>query len=126
MARSWSRYSAVAGASPYLVARPPVKGVRLPRRRRRDTDDQTLTREEVFHVLLPPVPGRYRALVALAAGTGLRWGECVGLRWDAVDLVDETVRVIWVAEEVSGHVSLKPYPKSRPGRRGGPTPRAGG
>ncbi|WP_285784754.1 hypothetical protein [Microbispora sp. NBRC 16548] len=34
----------------------------------------------------PRVPGRYRALVGLAAGTGLRWGGCVGLRWDAVDL----------------------------------------
>src|SRR3954469_14866568 len=78
----------------------------------------------MFHVLLRAVPARYRALVALAAWTGLRWGECVALRWDAVDLVAETVRVIPVAEEVSGHVSLKPYPKSQAGRRVVPIPQA--
>ena len=100
-----------------------MRGVRLPRRRR-DTDDQTLTPEAVFHVLVPVVPTRYRALVALAAGTGLRWGECVGLRWDAVDLAAETVRVIRVAEEVSGQVGLKPYPKSKAGRRVVPIPPA--
>jgi len=29
--------------------------------------------------LLPAVPERYRALVALAGGAGLRWGELIGL-----------------------------------------------
>ena len=107
-----------------LIGFSPCEGVPLPRRRRRDTDDQTLAPEDVFHALLPVVPARYRALVALAAGTGLRWGECVGLRWDAVDLDAETLRVIRVAEEVSGHVSLKPYPKSKAGRRVVPIPPA--
>jgi integrase len=58
----------------------------------------------------------------LAAGTGLRWGEAVGLRWDAIDLAARVVRVVRVAEEVSGHVRLKPYPKSRAGRRTIPLP----
>ena len=48
-------------------------------------------------------------------GTGLRGGECAGLCWDAVDLHAVTVRVLRVAEEVSGHVRLKPYPKSKAG-----------
>ncbi|MFE7872754.1 tyrosine-type recombinase/integrase [Micromonospora humida] len=61
-------------------------------------------------------------MVALAAGTGLRWGECVGLRWDAVDLAVGELRVVRVAEEISGHVTLKPYPKSRAGRRTVPLP----
>ena len=39
-----------------------------------------------------------------------------------IDLVGGTVSVIRVAEEVSGHVRLKPYPKSRAGRRTVPLP----
>ena len=72
--------------------------------------------------LLPAVPQRYRALVGLAGGTGLRWGECAGLRWDVVDLAARTLRVVRVAVEVSGHVTDKAYPKSRAGRRIVPLP----
>jgi integrase len=87
-----------------------------------DTDDQVITQDELVGRLLPAVPDRYRALVGLAAGTGLRWGEAVGLRWDAIDLVAQVVSVVRVAEEVSGHVRLKPYPKSLAGRRTVPLP----
>jgi len=106
-----------------LIGFNPCEGVRLPPRRRKDTDDRIVTREELLGKLLPAVPDRYRAVVALAGGTGLRWGECAGLCWDAVDLVAGAVRVVRVAEEISGHVTLKPYPKSRAGRRTVPLPR---
>ncbi|MCW2912686.1 MAG: Site-specific recombinase XerD [Actinomycetia bacterium] len=99
----------------------PCDGIRLPRRRRKDSDDQTVTRTEI-NALLAVLPHRYRPLVALAVGTGLRWGECVGLRWDAIDLDTRTLRVIRVAVEVSGHVTTKPYPKSKAGRRDVPLP----
>ncbi len=46
----------------------------------------TLTPEEVAGKLLPEIPDRYRTMVATAAFTGLRWGECAGLCWEAVDL----------------------------------------
>ncbi|WP_243422848.1 tyrosine-type recombinase/integrase [Micromonospora globispora] len=87
-----------------------------------DTDELVISRAELFAKLLPAIPDRYRALVAVAAGTGLRWGECAGLRWDAVDLAAGVLRVVRVAEEVSGHVTFKPYPKSRAGRRTVPLP----
>jgi integrase len=105
-----------------LIGHNPCEGVRLTRRRRKDTDDQVITQHELITQLLPAVPDRYRALVGLAGGTGLRWGECAGLRWDAVDLAARTVRVVRVAVEVSGHVTDKPYPKSRAGRRIVPLP----
>jgi integrase len=105
-----------------LIGHNPCEGVRLTRRRRKDTDDQVITPQELVTQLLPAVPDRYRALVGLAGGTGLRWGECAGLRWDAVDLAARTVRVVRVAVEVSGHVTDKPYPKSRAGRRIVPLP----
>jgi integrase len=105
-----------------LIGHNPCEGVRLARRRRKDTDDQVITQHELVTQLLPAVPDRYRALVGLAGGTGLRWGECAGLRWDAVDLRTRTLRVVRVAVEVSGHVTDKPYPKSRAGRRVVPIP----
>ena len=105
-----------------LIGHNPCEGVRLTRRRRTDTDDRVIGRHELVTQLLPAVSARYRALVALAGGTGLRWGECAGLRWDAVDLAAGVVRVVRVAVEVSGHVSDKPYPKSRAGRRVVPLP----
>jgi integrase len=105
-----------------LIGHNPCEGVRLTRRRRKDTDDQVITQHELVTQLLPAVPQRYRALVGLAGGTGLRWGECAGLRWDALDLAAGTVRVVRVAVEVSGHVTDKAYPKSRAGRRVVPMP----
>jgi integrase len=105
-----------------LIGHNACEGVRLTRRRRKDTDDRVIGQHELVTQLLPEVPSRYRALVALAGGTGLRWGECAGLRWDAVDLTEGLVRVVRVAVEVAGHVTDKPYPKSRAGRRAVPLP----
>ena len=70
-----------------LIGHNPCEGVRLARRRRKDTDDQVITQHELITQLLPAVPDRYRALVGVAGGTGLRWGECAGLRWDALDQI---------------------------------------
>jgi len=60
------------------------------------------------------VPHRYRALVALAAGTGLRWGECTGLRWDAIDLPGGVLRVV----RVEGPSVEGPSTCTFPGRGG--------
>lgn len=100
----------------------PCDGVRLPRRRKTAGADRVISREVFLGGLLPVVPERYRALVALAGGTGLRWGETVGLRWDAVDLENGRLHVIRTAVEVGGHVTTKPYPKSKAGRRVVPLP----
>jgi integrase len=105
-----------------LIAQSPCDGVRLPPRRRLDTHGAVLTREEVTGKLLPAFPDRYRALVATAALTGLRWGECAGLHWSAVDLVARRLRVVRVLVDVGGRITAKPYPKSRAGRRAVPVP----
>jgi integrase len=71
-------------------------------------------------------PARGAAPLSRACRLGRRHGsavgECARLRWDAVDLVGGVIRVVRVAEEVSGHVVLKPYPKSKAGRRSVPLP----
>ncbi|GAA4588680.1 tyrosine-type recombinase/integrase [Planotetraspora phitsanulokensis] len=104
-----------------IIGTNPAEGVRLPKRRRKAGDDRIISRDELA-VLLQHAPDRYRALVALAAGCGLRWGEATGLRWDAVDLDTRTLKVVRVAVEVAGHVTSKPYPKSKAGRREVPLP----
>jgi integrase len=105
-----------------LLGANPCDAVRLPRIRKKDSDGQTITPTELTGQLLPAVPERYRGLVALAGGTGLRWGECVGLRWESVDLDANVVHVVRVAVEVAGSVTTKPFPKSRAGRRAVPLP----
>jgi integrase len=100
-----------------IIAFNPCEGVRLPKRRREDSADRVIRPEALVNDLLPEVPVRYRALVALAGGTGLRWGECVGLRWRAVDLEGGEVQVVRVITEVAGQLFAKPYPKSKAGRR---------
>jgi integrase len=60
--------------------------------------------------------------VATAAGAGLRWGECVGLRRRNVDLLRRELQVVEVAVEVAGRVTCKLYPKSKASRRTVPLP----
>ncbi len=105
-----------------LIAFNPCEGIRLPRRRRGDTADQVISRDELRSELLPVVPDRYRAIIATGAGAGLRWGEAAGLRLDALDLKRARLSVIRTVVEVSGHTTFKPYPKSSAGRRTVPLP----
>jgi integrase len=60
--------------------------------------------------------------VCIAAGAGLRWGECVGLGWDAVDLRARDVYLTRVIVETSGRCELRNYPKLRAGIRRVPLP----
>jgi integrase len=105
-----------------LIAFNPCDGIRLPRRRKQDNDERVISRDDVLTRLLPAAPERYRAIIATAAGTGLRWGEAAGLCDDALDLDAGTLRVIRTVVEVSGHTAFKLYPKSDAGRRTVPLP----
>jgi hypothetical protein len=55
------------------------------------------------------------AAVWLAAGAGLRGGECAGMPWGAVDLDRGVLHVAQVAVETSHSVELRPYPKTEAG-----------
>lgn len=105
-----------------LIAFNPATDVRIPKRRRQDTDERVISREDLRGVLLPAVPERHRALVATAAGAGLRWGEVAGLREDVVDLDAGKVSIVRTVIEVAGKRSFKPFPKSTAGRRVVPLP----
>ena len=73
-----------------LIPRSPCAGVRLPRQASRQVEPPTV---EQIEALIDAMPDRYRALVVLAAGTGLRQGECFGLTVDRIDFLRRTIRV---------------------------------
>ena len=73
-----------------LIARTPCVGVKLPKIERGKIEPLAA---ETVHALAAAVPDRYRALVILAAGTGLRQGEAFGLTVDRVDFLRRQLRV---------------------------------
>lgn len=85
-----------------LIALDPTEGVTVPSTYQARLLTGVISRGVFLGKLFPAVPAEHRAIVALAAGAGLRWGECAGLAWGAVDLDVETLRVVQVAVETSG------------------------
>ena len=73
-----------------LVNTSPCEGTRLPKKL--PVQIKPLT-TPIVHALAEAVPERYRALVILAAGTGLRQGECFCLDIDHADLDERWLRV---------------------------------
>ncbi|MET9301918.1 tyrosine-type recombinase/integrase [Micromonospora aurantiaca] len=106
-----------------LIAVNPCEGVRIPRNRAGEARAGTISREAFLGRLLPAVPVEHRGIVCAAAGAGLRWGECAGLPWEAVDLDRGLVHVGQVAVETHGGIVLRTYPKTRAGVRAVPMPR---
>lgn len=76
----------------------------------------TATVQEVYEIAEVIQP-RYRALVLLAAFSGLRWGELVGLRRRDLDLGAGTLRVRRNIAELHNGERLMKEPKSAAGKR---------
>jgi integrase len=75
-----------------------------------------------LRAILTHVPARHRALVVLAAGTGLRQGELFGLTIDRLDLVASTVLVDRQLVNVNGRAPFFGPPKSQASVRIVPLP----
>jgi integrase len=73
-----------------VIARSPFDGVKLPKVEVRQVVPVTVEQVRALELALPV---RYRALVTLATGAGMRQGECFGLTVDRVDFLRRTVRV---------------------------------
>lgn len=76
----------------------------------------TATVQEVYD-LAGAIQPRYRALVLLAAFTGLRWGELIGLSRRDIDLDAGTLRVRRNVAELHSGQRLVKEPKSAAGKR---------
>lgn len=106
-------------------------------------DDRVITRNPCVRIKLPKVeksivvpmtveqvdritaamPERYRAVVTLAAGTGLRVSECLGLTVDRVDFLRGSVRVDRQLVMVGGKVPTFGPPKTAASLRTVPLPK---
>ena len=81
-----------------MVGRNPMDKVSRPVPRKdeiRETEAQALTVEELRAVLeaLEAEPLKWRALVHVLIDTGIRRGECCGLRWEDIDLEAQVVTI---------------------------------
>ena len=78
-----------------LLAGAPTSSARLFREHRTIENSPRVEplEAEVVQAIIEAVPDRYRALVVLAAGTGLCQGECFGLTLDRVDLLRRQLTV---------------------------------
>lgn len=70
----------------------------------------------------PSKPGRWRAMVVLAAGTGLRQGECFGLTVDRVDFLRRSLTVDRQLSFVAGSAPKLAPPKTAASVRQVPMP----
>jgi integrase len=102
-----------------LIGRNPLRGVKPPRSEAEPM--RFLTHDEVAS-LAAAIDARYRALVYLAAYSGLRAGELVALRRQHVDLMRRTVSVVEQVQYIDRHYVVAP-PKSTAGRRSVALPR---
>jgi integrase len=66
--------------------------------------------------LADTIDAHHRTLILLAAYTGLRWGEAVGLHLDDLNLLGRTLTVSRTLSEVRGQLTLTD-PKTRAARR---------
>ena len=91
------------------IAHNPCDGTKLPKVTKSRVEP--LATEIVF-ALADAVPDRYRALVILAAGSGMRQGECFGLTADRIDFLRRIVHVDRQLLTVSGRVPFLGPPKT--------------
>jgi integrase len=96
-----------------LLGRNPLRGVKPPRVE--DVPMRFLSHEEVA-TLASVIDPRYRALVLVAACSGLRSGEVMALRRKHLDLLRRNITVLEQVQYISGR-NLVSAPKSSASRR---------
>jgi integrase len=99
-----------------LIRVNPAVGTRLPHRAHHEM--RHLTDPEIGR-LVAAMPAHWRPLVVLLVGTGLRWGEAIGLRAGRVDLLAQppVVRVEEQLQELGDGSLIVCTPKSARSRR---------
>ena len=103
----------VAAVDNESLGRNPLRGVKPPRVAPEPM--RFLSHEEVA-TLAGTIDPRYRALVLVAAYSGLRAGELIGLRRPYADLLHRTITVVEQVQYIGGRM-VASVPKSSSGRR---------
>jgi integrase len=102
-----------------LIAASPCVDIRLPKPEPKRV--APLATEQV-EALIAAMPERYRALVVLAAGTGLRQGEALGVELEAVDFLRRALEVRCQLVTMPGQAPYLAPPKTPSSYRTVPLP----
>jgi integrase len=102
-----------------LIAATPCIDIRVPKQEPKRVEP--LATEQV-EALIAAIPERYRALVILAAGTGLRQGEAFGVEVEAVDFLRRTLEVRQQLVTMPGQAPYLAPPKTPASYRTIPLP----
>ena len=73
--------------------------------------------EEINGFLDAAINDKFYPVYHLAVLTGLRRSEIFGLKWEAIDLVSSTLRVIRTLQRITGHGLVEGQPKTQRSRR---------
>jgi integrase len=95
------------------LGRNPLRGVKPPRV---ESEPMRFLSHDEVATLADTIDARYRALVLVAAYSGLRAGELIGLRRKHVDLLRRTITVVEQVQYIGGRM-VQSVPKSSAGRR---------
>jgi len=102
-----------------VIAHNPCVGVALPRVPRRRIEPLTL---DQVQTIIAATPEQYRALMVVAAGTGLRSGELFGLQVRHIDFHRRTLTVEQQVQQIPGHSVYVGPPKTQSSYRIVPLP----
>lgn len=102
-----------SAANDRVVSHNPCTGVDLPKVPSKKK--RVLSVAEV-KALADAMPDRYRAMIVVAAGTGMRWGEIAALRIENVNILARSLDVKYSLAEHGGAVIFNP-PKTEAGDR---------
>lgn len=102
-----------------VIAHNPCLGVALPRVPRRRVEPLTL---DQVQKIFAATPEQYRALMVVAAGTGLRSGELFGLQVRHIDFLRRTLTVEQQVQQLPGHSVYVGPPKTQSSYRVVPIP----
>lgn len=98
-----------------LMVRNPAEAVEPPRPIR--SEMQVLSPESINTLLASCKDHNLYAIIYLAVATGLRQGELLGLRWDAIDLDSSSLSVTRTLQYISGLGLIFREPKTAGSRR---------
>ncbi len=90
LAYRWVATIFKAAVADRLIAASPCERIALPKKDRHEVVPLPVAAVER---LVATMPQRYRALIVLAAGAGLRQGECFGVTVDRIDFLRRELRV---------------------------------
>lgn len=76
-----------------MIARNPMEKVNAPKKDKKPVDALTKEQAAEFFKLLPSCSLDFRCILQLLITTGMRRGECIGLKWSDIDETACAVRV---------------------------------